>query len=95
VIAVQMDRLSHISIAHHIASIKERHHRRNLFNLTPCAHPEALNSSARRTSHPIRVNRLLRQGCAHRRRALTSRKRRELAARECSEWRARSSKPHA
>jgi hypothetical protein len=81
VIAVQMDRLSHISIAHHIASIKERHHRRNLFNLTPCAHPEALNSSARRTSHPIRVNRLLRQGCAYRRRALTSRKRRELAAR--------------
>jgi hypothetical protein len=40
------------------------------------------------------VNRLLRQGCAYRRRALTSRKSRELAARECSEWRARSSKPH-
>ena len=61
-IAVQMDRLGHISIAHHIAPIKERYHRRNLFNLIPCAHPEALNSSARRTSHPIRASRLLRKG---------------------------------
>jgi len=94
VIAVQMDRLCYISVAHHIAAVEERHHRRNPFNLTPCAHPEALNSSARRTGHLIRVSRLLRQGCAHRRRALASRKRRELAARECSEWRARSSKPH-
>jgi hypothetical protein len=95
VIAVQMDRLSHISVAHDIAPIKERHHRRNPFNLTPCAYPEALNGSARRTGHPIRVSRLLREGCAHGRRALASRKRRELAARERSEWRARSSKPHA
>jgi hypothetical protein len=94
VIAVQMDRLGHISIAHHIAPIKERHHRRNPFDLTPCAYPEALNGSARHTGHPIRVSGLLLQGCAYRRRALTSRKRRELAARECSEWRGRSSKPH-
>jgi hypothetical protein len=41
------------------------------------------------------VNRLLRQGCAYRRRALTSRTRGEFAARERSKWRARSSKSHA
>jgi hypothetical protein len=81
VIAVQMDRLCYISVAHHIAAVEERHHRRNPFNLTPCAYPKTLNGTARRTGHPIRVNRLLRQGCAYRRRALTSRKRRELAAR--------------
>ena len=89
-----MDRLGYISVAHHIAPIEECHHRCNPFDLTPCAYPEALNSSARHTGHPIRVSGLLLQGCAYRRRALTSRKRRELAARECSEWRARSSKPH-
>ena len=89
-----MDRLGHISIAHHIASIKERHHRRNLFNLTPCAHPEALNSSARRTGHPIRVSRLLHKGGTDRCCPLTSRECGEFAARERSEWRARSSKSH-
>ena len=89
-----MDRLGHISIAHHIASIKERHHRRNLFNLTPCAHPEALNSSARRTSHPIRASRLPRKSGTDRCCPLTSRERGEFAARERSEWRARSSKSH-
>ena len=61
-----MDRLGHISVAHHIAAIEECHHRCNPFDLTPCAHPETLNSSARRTGHPIRVSRLLRQGCAYR-----------------------------
>jgi hypothetical protein len=89
-----MDRLGHISIAHHIAPIKERHHRRNLFNLTPCAHPEALNSSARRTSHPIRASRLPRKGGTDRCCPLASRERGEFAAWERSEWRARSSKSH-
>jgi hypothetical protein len=44
-----MDRLCHISVAHHIPPIKERYHSRNPFDLTPRAHPEALNSAARHT----------------------------------------------
>jgi hypothetical protein len=82
VIAVQMDRLRHISVTHDIATVEERHHHRNPFNLTPCAYAETLNGSARRTRHPIRVRRLLRQGCADRCCPFTSRKRCELAARE-------------
>jgi len=90
-----MDRLRHISVAHHIASIKERHHRRNPLNLTPCAYAETLNGSARRRGHRLRTVGTLRKGGADSRCTLASRKRRELAARERSEWRARSSKPHA
>jgi hypothetical protein len=95
VVAVQMGRLSHISVTHHIPPIKERHHRRNPFDLTPSAHPEALNSSARHTGHPIGASWLLRQGCAHRGSALTSGERREFTARKCRQWRVRASKPYA
>ena len=90
-----MDRLRHISVAHHIAPIKERHHRRNAFNLTPCAYPEALNGAACRGGHRLGSVGTLRKGGADSRCTLASHKRRELAARERSEWRARSSKPHA
>ena len=89
-----MDRLGHISVAHDIAPIKERHHRRNLFNLTPCAYPETLNGTARRTGHPIRVSRLPRKGGTDRCCPRASRERGEFAVRERSEWRARSSKSH-
>ena len=89
-----MDRLSHISISHHIAPIKERHHRRNLFNLTPCAPPEALNGSARRTGHPIRPSRLPHKSGTDRCCPLASRDRGEFAPRERSQWRARPSKSH-
>jgi hypothetical protein len=65
VIAVQMDRLCHISVIHNIATVEECHHPRNLLNLTPGAYPKALNGSARRTGHPIRVSRLPREGCTH------------------------------
>jgi len=94
-IAVQMDRLRHISIAHHIATIKERHHHRNALNLTPCAHPETLNGAACREGHRVRTVRLLSKRGPDSRCTLASRKRHEVAARKRSEWRARSSKPHA
>jgi hypothetical protein len=90
-----MDRLCHIGVAHHIAPIKECHHPRNPFNLTPSSYPEPLNSSTRYTGHPIRASGLLRQGCAHRRCTLTGGKRCEFTVWECSQWRARPSKPYA
>ena len=90
-----MDRLRHVGVTHHIASIKERHHRRNPFNLTPCAYPETLNGAACCGGHRVRTVGLLRKSGADSRCTLASRKRRKLAARERSEWRARSSKPYA
>jgi hypothetical protein len=65
VIAVQMDRLCHISVTHDIATVEERHHPRNLLNLTPGAYPKALDRVARGTSQRIRVSRLAREGCTH------------------------------
>jgi hypothetical protein len=65
VIAVQMDRLCHISVTHDIATVEERHHPRNLLNLTPGAYPKALDRAARCTGHRIRASGLLREGCTH------------------------------
>jgi hypothetical protein len=95
VIAVQMDRLCHINIANDIATVQERHHCRNLLNLTPGAYPEALDRVTRRTGHHIRTSRPLREGCTHRCCAFASRQRGEFTARQDSQRRARSSKPHA
>jgi hypothetical protein len=90
-----MDRLRNIVVAHNVTPIKERHHSRNLFNLIPRAHPETLDGAAGRGGHRVRRVGLLRKGGTDSRCSLASHKRRELAAREHSEWRARSSKPHA
>ena len=90
-----MDRLSHISVADNIATIKERHHHRNALDLAPCAYAETLSGAARRSGHRVGSLGTLREGGADRCCTLTSHKRREFAAREPSKWRARSSKPHA
>jgi hypothetical protein len=94
VIAVQMDRLSHISVSHDITAIKERHHRRNSFNLTPCPWSEALSRVTHRTRHRVHTARLLLEGYTHRRCTLAGRERGELTGRQHSEWRARSRKAH-
>jgi len=90
-----MDRLRHISVAHNLTSIKERYHRRNPLNLTPRTYPETLNGSARRGGHRLGSVGTLRKGGTDSRCTLSSRKRREFAAWERSEWRARSSEPYA
>ena len=90
-----MNRFRYISVAHNVATVEVRYHRRNPFDLTPRTHPQAFDSSPRHNGHPINVRRLLRQGFAHRRRTLASTQCRELTPRKCSQWCVRATESHA
>jgi hypothetical protein len=95
VIAVQVDRLRHISVANNLATIKEGHHHCDPLNLTPCAYAETLNGAAHRRGHYVTTVGSLQQGGTDGCCALASRQRGEFAARQRSKRRARSGKPHA